>query len=238
MLISRSGGNADLERELAPARVRSVACDVADADAVAAALRDEPVTAVIHAAGVLDDGLLTDLTPERLDAVFRAKVDAARNLAAATKDRPLSAFVLYSSASGLFGNAGQANYAAANAFLDAYATRLRAQGVPATSLAWGLWDAGMAGDAHRRRAPAAGQGRNRPAHPPSRASPPSTPRWPPGARSSSRWPWTWPGSAPPRPPERSRRSSPGSSRPAGPAEARRGLNQLAVTPAPHRFFST
>ncbi|AWS45590.1 type I polyketide synthase [Streptosporangium sp. 'caverna'] len=154
VLISRSGGNADLERELAPARVRSIACDVSDADALTAALRDEPVTAVIHAAGVLDDGTLESLTPERLDAVFRAKVDAARNLAAATKDRPLRAFVLYSSASGLFGNAGQANYAAANTFLDAYATRLRGEGVPATSLAWGLWDAGMGGtltDADRAR---------------------------------------------------------------------------------------
>ncbi|MEV4297127.1 type I polyketide synthase, partial [Microbispora rosea] len=154
VLLSRSGGDADLVRQLAPAAVRSVACDVADADAVAAALRDEPVTAVIHAAGVLDDALLTDLTPERLDAVFRAKVDAARNLAAATRDQPLRAFVLYSSVAGIFGNPGQANYAAANAFLDAYAAQLRAAGVPATSLAWGLWDDGMAGtltDAERRR---------------------------------------------------------------------------------------
>ncbi|WP_371786690.1 SDR family NAD(P)-dependent oxidoreductase [Streptosporangium subroseum] len=146
VLLSRSGATADLEGQLAPAEVRSVACDVSDADAVAAVLRDEPVTAVIHAAGVLDDGTLESLTPERLDTVFRAKVDAARNLAAATADRPLTAFVLYSSAAGVFGNAGQANYAAANAFLDAYATQLRGQGVPATSLAWGLWDAGM-GDA-------------------------------------------------------------------------------------------
>ncbi|WP_179282643.1 type I polyketide synthase, partial [Streptosporangium subroseum] len=143
LLLSRSGATADLEGQLAPAEVRSLACDVADADAVTEALRGEPVTAVIHAAGVLDDGTLESLTPERLDTVFRAKVDAARNLVAATKDQPLAAFVLYSSAAGVFGNAGQANYAAANAFLDAYATQLRAQGVPATSLAWGLWDAGM-----------------------------------------------------------------------------------------------
>ncbi|MFD5085531.1 type I polyketide synthase [Kitasatospora sp. NPDC058406] len=143
VLLSRSGGDAGLAQELAPAKVRAVACDVADAEAVAEALWDVPVTAVIHAAGVLDDGTLESLTPERLDAVLRAKVDAARNLAAATKDRTLDAFVLYSSASGLFGNAGQANYAAANTFLDAYATELRAQGVPATSIAWGLWDAGM-----------------------------------------------------------------------------------------------
>ncbi|MEE1827352.1 SDR family NAD(P)-dependent oxidoreductase [Streptomyces sp. BE20] len=143
LLLSRSGGDAGLVEELASAKVRAVACDVADAEAVAAALRGEPVTAVIHAAGVLDDALLADLTPERLDTVFRVKVDTARNLAAATEGRTLSAFVLYSSAAGLFGNAGQGNYAAANAFLDAYATQLRARGVPATSLAWGLWDAGM-----------------------------------------------------------------------------------------------
>ncbi|WP_433797671.1 SDR family NAD(P)-dependent oxidoreductase [Actinoplanes sp. CA-252034] len=123
------------------AEVTAVACDLGDAAAVAEALRDEPVTAVIHAAGVLDDGTLASLTPQRLATVFRAKVDAARNLVAATKD--LTALVLYSSASGLFGNAGQANYSAANAFLDAYAVHLRGQGVPATSIAWGLWDAGM-----------------------------------------------------------------------------------------------
>ncbi|MEE1820848.1 KR domain-containing protein, partial [Streptomyces sp. BE20] len=89
LLLSRSGGDAGLVEELASAKVRAVACDVADAEAVAAALRDEPVTAVIHAAGVLDDALLADLTPERLDAVLRSKVDAARNLAAATEGRTL-----------------------------------------------------------------------------------------------------------------------------------------------------
>ncbi|MBP2706922.1 SDR family NAD(P)-dependent oxidoreductase [Microbispora sp. RL4-1S] len=151
LLLSRSGGVVEVEG----ARVRSLACDLSDADAVAAALRDEPVTAVVHAAGVLDDALLADLTPERLRAVFGAKVDAARNLRAATRGKRLGAFVLYSSAAGLFGNAGQANYAAANAFLDAYAMALRAEGVPATSLAWGLWDAGMGGglsEAERSRA--------------------------------------------------------------------------------------
>ncbi|MGW2548328.1 type I polyketide synthase, partial [Kitasatospora sp. NPDC001574] len=154
LLLSRSGGDAGLAHELASAKVRAVACDVADAEAVTAALRGEPVTAVIHAAGVLDDALLADLTPERLDTVLRSKVDAARNLAAATEGRTLSAFVLYSSAAGVVGNPGQANYAAANTFLDAYATELRARGVPATSLAWGLWDAGMGEsltDAERRR---------------------------------------------------------------------------------------
>ncbi|MCM4084181.1 type I polyketide synthase [Paractinoplanes hotanensis] len=148
LLLSRTGGASDI------AGATSVACDVSDAEAVDAALAGKEITAVIHAAGVLDDGLLADLTPERLETVFRAKVDAARNLAAATSN--LQAFVLFSSAAGLLGNAGQANYAAANTFVDAFAAHLRAEGVPATSMAWGLWDTdeGMAGDltdAGRRR---------------------------------------------------------------------------------------
>ncbi|WP_425548368.1 type I polyketide synthase [Actinoplanes palleronii] len=157
LLLSRSGGNLEIEG----ARVRAVACDLADMDAVARVLRDEPVTAVVHAAGVIDDGVLTDLTAKRLEAVFGAKVAAARNLVAATQGKPLRALVLFSSASGLFGNAGQANYAAANAFLDSYAVTLRAEGIPATSLAWGLWDAGLGatlGDADRRRMAQAGFG--------------------------------------------------------------------------------
>ncbi|WP_373873107.1 SDR family NAD(P)-dependent oxidoreductase, partial [Actinoplanes palleronii] len=139
LLLSRSGRDVVIDG----ARVRSIVCDLSDAAAVAAVLRDEPVTAVVHAAGVLDDGTVESLNPERLDTVFRAKVDAARNLREATRDLPLSAFVLFSSAAGLFGNPGQANYAAANAYLDAYACWLRTEGVPATSMAWGLWDAGM-----------------------------------------------------------------------------------------------
>ncbi len=137
ILISRSAKPVEIEG----ADVRTVACDLSDAGAVRRALENEQVTAIVHAAGVLDDGTLASLTPERLGTVFRAKVDAVRNLVAATKD--LSALVFFSSASGLFGNAGQANYSAANTFLDAYAARLRAGGVPATSIAWGLWDAGM-----------------------------------------------------------------------------------------------
>ncbi|WP_018502752.1 type I polyketide synthase [Parafrankia discariae] len=146
LLLSRRGpaapGGAELVEELteAGARVRLLACDVADGAAVAAALAGVDVSAVVHTAGVLDDGVLTSLTPERLDTVLRAKVDAVVNLHAATAGRDLTAFVLYSSLAGLFGNAGQGNYAAANTFLDAFAARLRADGIPALSLAWGLWD--------------------------------------------------------------------------------------------------
>ncbi|GCB53536.1 malonyl CoA-acyl carrier protein transacylase [Streptomyces sp. NL15-2K] len=152
LLLSRSGGTLDLDG----AQVRAVVCDVTDPAAVEAALSGVTVSAVIHTAGVLDDGMLADLTPDRLDAVMRAKVDAVANLHAATAGQPLGAFVLFSSAAGLLGNAGQANYAAANTFTDAYAAQLRAEGIPATSLAWGLWDTdtGMVGnltDADRRR---------------------------------------------------------------------------------------
>ncbi|WP_203794889.1 type I polyketide synthase, partial [Actinoplanes derwentensis] len=157
LLLSRSGGSLTIEG----ANVRARSCDLADPEAVAAALRDEPVTAIVHAAGLIDDGMLTDLTPQRLATVLGPKVDAARNLIAATRDRQLTAVVLFSSASGLFGNAGQANYAAANAFLDAYASKLRAEGVPVTALAWGLWDAGLGAamsDNDRRRMTRAGYG--------------------------------------------------------------------------------
>ncbi|MET9634399.1 type I polyketide synthase, partial [Lentzea sp. NPDC006480] len=136
VLVSRRGTGDVSELESLGASVSMVACDVTDADAVAALVSAHEITAVVHSAGVLDDGVISSLTPERLHPVLAPKVDAAWNLHVALPGVPL---VLFSSLAGTWGTAGQANYAAGNHFLDALAEFRRSTGAPAVSLAWGAW---------------------------------------------------------------------------------------------------
>ncbi|MCP4919771.1 MAG: SDR family NAD(P)-dependent oxidoreductase, partial [Proteobacteria bacterium] len=151
VLTSRRGektpGSEVLVAELASLGAETVtvaACDVSDREAVAAVLdtleTDHPLTGVFHLAGVLDDGVVTELTAERVARVLAPKVDGAWHLHTLTAGHDLSAFVLFSSAAGVMGGPGQANYAAANTFLDALAASRRQQGLAGQSLAWGLWE--------------------------------------------------------------------------------------------------
>ncbi len=151
VLVSRSGTEDRWEEELSSlgASVRMVRADVADRAAMAdlvSGIKDRLV-AVIHAAGIVDDGVVTDLTTGQWDAVLRPKVDGAWHLHELTAELDLKAFVLFSSASAAFGGAGQGNYAAGNAFLDALARHRDEHGLPATSLSFGMWgeSSGMGG---------------------------------------------------------------------------------------------
>ncbi|HXC23912.1 MAG TPA: type I polyketide synthase, partial [Solirubrobacteraceae bacterium] len=150
LLTSRRGAEADGAEQLVSdlvalgAQVKLASCDVSDREQLRELLatlpEDRPLGGVVHAAAVLDDGTIGSLEPEKVQRVFAPKLDGAWHLHELTKQMDISMFVLFSSASGVFGNAGQGNYAAANVFLDALAAHRRAQGLPAVSLAWGPWE--------------------------------------------------------------------------------------------------
>jgi NAD(P)-dependent dehydrogenase (short-subunit alcohol dehydrogenase family)/acyl carrier protein len=149
LLLSRQGPHAPgadqltADLTIAGAQVTITACDVTSRPALARALAaippDHPLTAVIHTAGITSDATITAMNPGQVNQVLAPKATAAWHLHQLTKDTPLAAFVLFSSAAGQLGGPGQGNYAAANAFLDALATWRHARDLPAVSLAWGLW---------------------------------------------------------------------------------------------------
>jgi polyene macrolide polyketide synthase len=151
LLASRRGADAPgafelrVELEALGAEVKLAACDVAERSELeqllAGIATEWPLAGVVHAAGLIDDGVIGSLTAERLERPLRAKADAAWHLHELTERLPLRAFVLFSSAAGVLGGPGQGNYAAANAFLDALAGHRRARGLAGTSIAWGLWEA-------------------------------------------------------------------------------------------------
>jgi acyl transferase domain-containing protein/NADPH:quinone reductase-like Zn-dependent oxidoreductase/acyl carrier protein len=166
VLTSRRGLEAEGAEELVAAlaelgcEAEVAACDIADRQQVEALLAaipaEHPLTAIVHAAGVLDDGVIDSLDGERLRKVMAPKVDGALNLHELTEDAVLSQFVMFSSVASTLGSPGQGNYAAANAFMEALAQHRQARGLPATALAWGAWErvGGMLGalsDADRSR---------------------------------------------------------------------------------------
>jgi NADPH:quinone reductase-like Zn-dependent oxidoreductase/acyl carrier protein len=150
LLTSRRGPTAEgapelqAELEAMGAGVTIAACDVSDREQLKVLLdslsEQHPLRAVVHMAGVLDDGVVGSLTADRLDGVLAPKADAAWHLHELTEHLDLRAFVLFSSAAATLGGPGQGNYAAANSFLDALATNRRARGLAGTSMAWGLWE--------------------------------------------------------------------------------------------------
>ncbi|AUS82048.1 polyketide synthase [Actinoalloteichus sp. AHMU CJ021] len=156
LLISRRGpeapGAEELTKELTETgvRVTLAACDIGDREALASVLAqlpaEHPLTAVVHSAAILDDGVIDSLTPERIERALRVKVAGALNLHELTRDVDLSAFVVFSSVAGAIGTSGQGNYAPGNAFLEALAQQRRADGLPATSVAWGAWAGGGMAD--------------------------------------------------------------------------------------------
>ncbi|MEW1634662.1 type I polyketide synthase [Streptomyces sp. NPDC093801] len=158
LLASRRGPQAEGVEELVAelggqgAAVSVAACDVSDrgqvADLLASVPAEHRLSGVVHLAGVLDDGVVATLTPQRLAGVFAPKVDAVTHLDELTRGLDLDAFVVFSSAAALMGSAGQGNYAAANAFLDGLMARRRAAGLPGLSLAWGLWEQSAGLTAH------------------------------------------------------------------------------------------
>ncbi|MEU0257413.1 type I polyketide synthase, partial [Streptomyces sp. NPDC006184] len=165
VLASRRGseaeGAAELVAELSGLGAESVsvvAADVSDrarvAELLGAVAAERPLSGVVHTAGVLDDGVIGALTPERLAGVFAPKVSAVTHLDELTRELvpELDTFIVFSSAAGVFGSAGQGNYAAANAYLDAVVQRRRAAGLPGVSLAWGLWEQATGMTAHLNEA--------------------------------------------------------------------------------------
>lgn len=159
-LMGRSGVSAMAQEAIAGleddgVQVRVLQADVSQEAQVMQALDEirqsmPPLKGVIHAAGVLDDGILLQLTPERFRTVMAPKVDGAWNLHRLTLDDAPELFVLYSSGASVLGSPGQGNYVSGNAFLDALAHQRRAQGLPAKAINWGAWgEVGLATRADR-----------------------------------------------------------------------------------------